>query len=436
MKSNIPEKSQNLLTLSILLFLNLIFTQLGIKIGFLINIGLIITYTIVILASLSIFKNLHLNISYIMLWVFYGFFVLISYFHSLNLSDSIAYTLKVLCVLLCTLFMTHLTFVNKDLQQFEYNVQKVFRYFFYIFVGVTLIGYLFYDQYILIMSHFLPDSYLEKIEGYHLNNRFGGLGLATGTNCYVIIILSYLGNVYSTKYKVLNYTNFVLIFLAILISGARSPLISWSISLFVYFILNKKLIHYMFKDNIYRTVVKTTIVLIVILGGIITINNHALNSSYRSLDFSQSESIYQRKDLSLYAWGKFIDSQGLGIGIANIPYVSSLDNGVGRLNEITNTHNIYLQTLAETGLGGFLSLILIIIYTFVVDIKAIKKFRNKAWIRGVATTSIVFWIYGFISNPLYDFQTLFIFLISKSLLLGYISADRSSLNVNNISYNK
>lgn len=411
-----------LFLLSFLLFLNLIFTQIGIKLGFFFNIIFIISCTIASLFYLLINKkDLYINISYFLLCIVYGLFLIGSYFQSISIQDSVAYTLKVLCAFLCSLFISNLIFVNKNNEAFNYRIQVIFKSFFYIFIIVTILGYFFFDEYISIMSNFFPSSYIEKIEAYQRNGRFGGLGIATGTNCYVIIFLSYLGNVYSNKNRIITYSNVVLIFTSILISGARSPIIIWLLSLVMYLIINNKMMPYFYKKNIWKTMFKSLALILVLLFTFSNNDGDSDGNSFRSLDFSAGESVYQRFDLYRYAIKQFTDSNGLGIGIANIPNMAAKDNGVGRLGEVTNTHDIYLQTLAEMGIGGAISLLLFVVYTFVLDIKIIRNFKENVWLKGIATTSLVFWSYGFISNPLYDFQVLFMFFISKSILLGYIS---------------
>jgi O-antigen ligase len=428
MKNVISKGNSSFFILTIILFLNLIFIQLGLKIGFLLNITIIMAYTVVTLLYFHLIGKLFINISFFLLFNFYGIFLVISFFYSINIQESLAYILRLSSIYLSSILVFCLIIVNRHDKKFNSMIKTIFQFFFYIFILVTLLGYLFFDEYLLTISKFLPASQIDRIKAYYLNGRFGGLGIATGTNCYIIIILSYLGNVYSNKNKLITYLNVLLIFVSILISGARSPIIIWGISLFIFLILSKKIKPYFHIKNLSKKIFKSAVLLLVLILIILNINTDKI-SNYRSFNFSESESvsIFQRMDLYKFALNQFINSNGLGIGIANIPYRSAMENGVGRLKEVTNTHNIYLQTLAETGVGGFISLIILVLYTLILDIKVIKKFKDNIWLKGIAITSIVFWLYGFISNPLYDYQVLFIFLISKSILLGFISISQNSL---------
>lgn len=398
----------------VFLFFNLVFIQLGLRLSFLITIILIILYTFFILFILEFKKSIKINISYVYMWLFFFFFIGISLYFSASIKESLVYIVKLFSVFLGCIYIFNIILNNKENELFIYRIQFVFKGFFYIFIAVTILGYLFFNQYIDLMAWFLPDSFIEKIIDSYNNNRFGGLGIAAGTNSYIIIFLSFLGNIYNNKSKPLTIINFLLIFSSILISGTRSPIIVWGITLLIFYLLNekknllklKKMINFFFG-----------LMILIPLLYLVLISDIEL----RSLDFIISESVYQRFDLYEYAIKQFIDSNGMGIGINNISVLSSIDNGVGRLQEVTNTHNIYLQILAETGIGGFVVLLSFIVYTIILDFKIVNYYKDIIWLKGVATTSIVFWLYGLVSNPLYDYQILFLFFISKSILIGFIS---------------
>lgn len=107
----------------------------------------------------------------------------------------------------------------------------------------------------------------------------------------------------------------------------------------------------------------------------------------RMIDFQEAENlstILTRLNLWSFSFELFKYSPLLGIGINNFydflnPKIRLLDPLRQKLFEITynNPHNIFVSTISESGLLGFLSLLILIGYFLKSDFSMIKKLSKK-----------------------------------------------------------
>lgn len=120
-----------------------------------------------------------------------------------------------------------------------------------------------------------------------------------------------------------------------------------------------------------------------------------------------------------YAWDLFKSSPILGHGWAY--YANTLNLTIKTIDvTLQNTHNIYLQLLAETGIIGTLIFIVPMIFTLFTCIKQIRE-NTKAIVAPELAFSfcfqIFFLIYGFSENPLYDRQMFIPYMLAVAITL-------------------
>lgn len=98
----------------------------------------------------------------------------------------------------------------------------------------------------------------------------------------------------------------------------------------------------------------------------------------RFLDSSSySEALSQRLALQQAAWRMFISHPWLGVGLNN--FYSQLPTFfLGKINFgfIQPVHNIFLLTLSQTGIGGFILLLVIILLSFVSSFTYLKTIKR------------------------------------------------------------
>ena len=84
----------------------------------------------------------------------------------------------------------------------------------------------------------------------------------------------------------------------------------------------------------------------------------------------------------------------------------------------TNGHNIYLQSLVETGIVGALILAFIFVYNLVISVKMLKKadLHQAVTVTVCLYIQLHFLIIGFVGNPLYDVYPLIMYMISAGVM--------------------
>jgi len=233
--------------------------------------------------------------------------------------------------------------------------------------------------------NFLLDS---KIEQHRISGLFGD-ELILGSYLARMLPLAILVNMYCNKrYQAKNIFKYrqiflIIMFIAVLISGERTALLFSIISMTIYSLF--------YFNKFFQKIVVLS--LIASLSIFIIMNNSVLKN--RILDETKSQIVNKSntKILNFFsiehethyksAFKIFLDNPLLGSGPKTYRIVCKDKRYYDSLHSCnTHPHNIYFQLLAETGLAGFLVILLIFLFNLLNIIKSIflDKFKNKIFV--------------------------------------------------------
>lgn len=127
-----------------------------------------------------------------------------------------------------------------------------------------------------------------------------------------------------------------------------------------------------------------------------------------------------RNKLSAYAWDLFKENPIFGIGWGQYRY--SIVGTVTLMTEM-DTHNIYLQSLCETGLVGFLSFVIAALLSLkrsFHNLKTVLEWDTEwSFFKMICIYSLgyqlFFLLYGISGNPLYDINYILMYFVSVSM---------------------
>jgi O-antigen ligase len=131
-----------------------------------------------------------------------------------------------------------------------------------------------------------------------------------------------------------------------------------------------------------------------------------------------------RLPLYRHAWGLFKENPWFGIGWGNFRETTI---GAVTLKTKMETHNIYLQLLAETGIVGFSFIVtpmLIMFYTTIRRIRQCVRYEKiGSWIALMYYSlayQVFFLLYGVTGNGVYDPNFLMMYLFSAAITMSYM----------------
>lgn len=304
------------------------------------------------------------------------------------------------------LFNMLLTYVN--LSSHKIRISVIYKLLF----SVTLI--FFIGSIIQIIS----PSTLLSINRFHLSDQLysesanfisrkliSGLTHQTGINGYVLSVLSsFLIIEYFKKdrpfVKFLYIALFVINIFFIFMTGKRSFILFNALIVFV-------LIPFLSK---YKYTVPITIVAFLSILAFILFDTQIGEDIF--IKMAQDDISSGRFNLNSTMWNDVKESPLFGLGT-----YTTMDSLFGTMNG----HNIYLQVLRENGLLGFIPFIIFVIYNLILSLRLLLK--NNSTYRYYLIFSIynqlLFILWGFTGNPLYDTYPLLVYIISVGILLRY-----------------
>lgn len=211
--------------------------------------------------------------------------------------------------------------------------------------------------------------------------------LMTGRRAHTLFLLLALAAVYVFPYKRHQFFRRISVLLAIV-----------TVLLLVVFMFRDSLMQIPFFDRILRTITNLS------------------NDS----DISSGTS---RIALYSHAWKLFLANPWFGIGWGNYRYTTI--GNVTRMTEM-EAHNIYLQLLTETGITGFLLLILPMISIFIVTLVGIRRLKTEErdnWFPLLSYSlayQVFFLLYGMTGNPFFDPSFLMMYFFSCAIPMAFI----------------
>lgn len=309
--------------------------------------------------------------------------IIISVFYSINIRSSLLQFYQI-STLLCLLFLVS-NLGKKQSKRlisailFSAFLLSLYAIYQYIWGFSLTKGYI--EQH---LKHLLETRYVREIlftrraiAAFFSPNMFGAYLAMTIPLCAGII----LGNINRNKPCVRHWLYLVLMLIALVLTKSAAAWISLALGSFVFILLNNRLSRK-----------RTLIICIVILLMPVFILFLRFDMFFDLVN--QQNTILQRLSFwrsSLRIIGDF-PLKGIGIGnLGNIypKYMELL------ANETMFSHNIFLQTWAETGILGLVSIILLL-FTF---IKAGSKIQKSFFNIGLLASS-----YVFIINNMFDFS--------------------------------
>lgn len=132
-----------------------------------------------------------------------------------------------------------------------------------------------------------------------------------------------------------------------------------------------------------------------------------------------------RFKLYAIAWNFFKESPILGIGWRE--FSKEVVNFYNQDSVLRDAHNVFLQLLCETGIIGFSIFISLFIYAITQTIQlAVKSTKNMLYLSDKTKTVLVFSLcyqvfflaYCITGNPLYDLETVYVYIISVGFSTG------------------
>ncbi|WP_349405595.1 O-antigen ligase family protein [Clostridium perfringens] len=281
---------------------------------------------------------------------------------------------------------------------------------------MPLISEVFYYKIINIFFNYF--SYI-RIQGFILGGRYPGLAGHMGANGFLLTLGMgvYLGGflIDKEKQKIKNIVFLFFISISILLTGSRAMILINGFAFIICFYLKSK--------NSFIEIFKKGVLLIGIIVLFISIvymiyPQNIINIFDR---FSNGDaSIYSRFVLYSFAIELFLSRILFGYGINTFLPLTYTNVNMG---EKTYVHNVILQLLAETGIIGSIVILIPYLVTFIYTIKVFKKsyIDYKKNILMSLYIQIVFLLYFFTGNPIYDYNILvsYFIIISIPIYYGY-----------------
>lgn len=307
------------------------------------------------------------NIFFKIFIIFYCYIVIRSLFYSLDFSEirSIIFYIR---FGVFSIFIYFLCDLNKE---FTKNFSRVIFF---------LILFLIFDAF--IQYHF--DYNILGIKKYSSDRISGVFGNDAKLGSYIarlfplsLIYFFFNNNKKNNIFHVKYFLFLILVFLGILITGERTALFLFLLSILLIFIINK-----IFLKKIFLYFITFAIFFFIFTKFDSTLNQRMIVHTKSQLNITGEKTKLFSNDHQnhyLIAYKMFQDNIFFGQGPTSFRHMCSkdkfkLENNIGCT---THPHNIYIQSLAEIGLVGFSFLSFCFIFVFWNIIKNILNNYNQ-----------------------------------------------------------
>ena len=376
--------------------------------------NLVINLYIIFIGTLYLFtirENLFKNNIFILLFIFF-ISLTINLIFTQNFELSYQRVLKFLLIIFFVLSFQYLINLNKSYDKI------IFKSWFFILTIVTidLLIEFYFGQNSLGMKSYMPG----RLAGFFDDELVIGyfyLG-------FVCFSFSFVYKKYSSN-KILIFALYFFIIFISLIIGERSNLIKLFIGISVMMFL-------ILEVNFLK---KSIISFLIVIISVSFIFN---NQNYKIRYYDQIKLIFQPSGLDQYlksseygahyntAYKMFLDNKFFGVGIKNYRVETfkekyrSDEYKYSRTSVKTHPHQIHFEFLAETGLFGYFSFLIFIVWSLFLSLKYYIKFRNIYQL-----AAIIFVLVSLIPYlPSGSFFSTFnssIFWLNYAIMMGYVN---------------
>lgn len=282
-------------------------------------------------------------------------------------------------------------------------ILKILKYFCLLFSIMTIIEYFNFDFMYSIHSRIYDSNTLYNIQAWKNNNSFyTGIfpdrAPAAFFSC-ILIGLSLIKiindrSIFKNKIIILE---FLIGLFSLLLIAKRGLFLGTLISIFIVYFVNNKAKN----KSIIGTIISEVILMLIFT--LFLISNSSAETILNSF-FYNDNVLTGRLDIYSFMIPLFKNHPILGIGTGYINHAL----GIGG-------HNIYLNILTENGLVGFIPFIVSVIMILICSIKSVKEYiyDNNLTFKNLygLFIQILFIIYGFSGNPLYDNYILYMYFL-------------------------
>ncbi|MEH7214278.1 O-antigen ligase family protein [Priestia megaterium] len=244
------------------------------------------------------------------------------------------------------------------------------------------------------------------------NAQYPGITSQTGYNAFFIslgigILSSRLLVV--NRFKWIYIISIVLYFVGLIFTGKRSLLLANILAIVILFVTTHK------KLTLKKILLYFCSTLLLLLLCYLAVNyipqTQTIFEKFNGEDVSSG-----RFSLFKEAFNLFETKPLVGYGINTFAQISP--SGL-------DTHNVYLQLLAEVGLVGTIFIIGPMIYLFIFSLKIYRlNFGRCQYIALSLYIQIIFLVYSALGNPFYNTNLFLAYLVFTSMVLSYYTTKR------------
>lgn len=364
------------------------------------------SYAITIIAFfLYIIRTRKINFNYInILWgVFIGIYPLVGYL--IHTPDFLLIDILGYVVSLCGIFA-----VNESVRRFEGIILFIkFR---------ALI-----EAFFVILQQFAYPVYVKfawRILGTW-NYDAGGMALSISLSAYIIVFgIGAFLFCRNRKNAFLHIPAILLCFIALVYTDKRTIMfVALALCMIAYFINCNK------KTRIRRLFLLPVLVIFIVGFGVLFYrafgNENAIGRIIETLiNYSEQKDITNsRSQIQAVAWrlwGESNSSKWFGIGWGEFKHNFTL------FKNTSQVHNIYIQLLCETGIAGFVCFVSVqlvcLLSSLHLFIRLFSEDSSRRNLIGLSVTGqLIFGIYGFTGNPLYDSTCYLMYFMMITILI-------------------